>query len=173
MPTERVSHSIRSREIERGGVFDEVPVAESRLREGESSYGMLATSLIRSFREFLAVDGGNGRGQRDEVRGFDGEYAEEELTDDVVVDFDDWEQAWRTIAKPMVDKTAKSGGKRRMRVSDRDQRDPLELQLQVDEEIGGNYVRRRSLESSEKEVMSRSEPAVAGLLKDVSLHKVK
>lgn len=171
VPTERVSHTLRSREIERGAVFDEVPATESRLREGESSEEILAmpkSDLVSSFRKFLTLNGWNGGGQRNEVRD-DMPVEEEELTDDVLVDLDDWGQAWRTIAKPMLDKAARRADNWR---GSRDRNDVLTLQLPVAEEIDGEYLRRRSLESSE-EVVSRSESAVGGFLKDASLHKVK
>lgn len=121
MPTERASHTLRSREI----VHEEV---ES---PGLGILAMPKSALISAFRKFLTWNGGD-----DEVR------------DDVLVELDDWGQAWRTMTKPMLDKTTHN-----QRGSD-----VPSLQLQVAEEI---------VESSE-EVVS----AVAGLLKDVSLHKV-
>lgn len=129
VPTERASHTLRSREI----VHEEV---ES---PGLGILAMPKSALISAFRKFLTWNGGD-----DEVR------------DDVLVELDDWGQAWRTMAKPMLDKTTHN------QRGSSDQNDVPSLQLQVAEEIDGKYV-----ESSE-EVVS----AVAGLLKDVSLHKV-
>jgi len=157
VPTERLSHTIRSQGVlERGGVFNEEAPADEIGRIS----GILAsprTALINVFRKFLTWNGG------DEVRDFL-PVVEEELTDDVLVDFDDWGQAWRTIAKPMVDKTARRG---EMYGGSLDQNDVLTVQLQGADEIGDKDVESR------EEVVSRSEPAVAGLLKDASLHKVK
>lgn len=129
VPTERASHTHRSREI----AHEEYRAPE--ISGGTSSVELPKTTLIDAFRKSFTGNGGRN-------------FVDEDLTDDVLVDIDDWEQAWRKMAKPMLDKIARRADHA------------------VAGEIDGNH-----LESS-KEVVSRSEPVVAGLLKDVSLHKV-
>ena len=167
VPTERVSHTVRARGIGRGELLDEVSAAERLSQNGESSPGVMnmpKSALISSFRKFL--NGWSGRGHREEVRESlaVGRDFTKELKDDVLVEFDDWEQAWTTIAKPMVGKNAQRVENRRMSIgSSGRNNDVPALHSQAVDGIDGKYVRRRSLESA----VNRT-----SILRDVSLHKV-
>ncbi|KAG0579015.1 hypothetical protein KC19_4G066200 [Ceratodon purpureus] len=153
VPTERVSHTIRARESAGGGMLGEV--SES------GNGGVLAmpkAALISSFRKFLS----GWSVERWENLARRGGFAEEELKDDdVMVEFDDWGQAWSRIAKPMVKRSVQRGENRRMRGG---WSGVPALHPQAADGVDGKYGRRRSLKGAANRT---------SMLKDVSLHKVR
>lgn len=153
VPTERVSHTLRAREIARGTLLDEVSGVESQLHNGEGSRGVLAmpkSALIGTFRKFLS--GWNGRDQVEKPLPTGKDFAEEL---DVLVEFDDWGQAWTTIAKPMFERNRRVFGGRN--------EDVPALHSRAADDSDGDHVERRSLMSAGNRT---------SVLKDVSLHKV-
>lgn len=179
VPTERVSHTIRARGIEKDATSlgeEAVGAADDGAWKGGQDLGggVLALpklgALLGSWRKLLASDGWNQRRERDESLPVNLNRAVgNEIDDDVLVEFDDWGQAWRTIAKSLVD----GNDAKRAEIS----RTHVTLQSQVADEI---VTRRGSSESvvdrtsiPGDRIVSQPEPAFVGLLKDVSLHKVR
>ena len=97
VPTQYVSHTLRARGLE-------------KLTPEEASGGKFITTLVRSFRKFLVLEGYGGEFEHSEVQKDSSKVDSTsggELESEVLLDIDDWGKTWVTITKPLIKYTRK------------------------------------------------------------------
>ena len=97
VPTEYVSHTLRARGLE-------------KLTPEEASGGKFITTLVRSFRKFLDLEGYGGEFEHSEVQKDSSKVDSTsggDLESEVLLDIDDWGKTWVTITKPLIEYTRK------------------------------------------------------------------